>query len=351
MKRLILGLLCAAVAWGCGGGARYTITITVPEEVDGVRLVKSEMGMPDLTELKYDAQTSTYTGKGRIEEPEMAMIVDSDDQPLAIVCIEAGDIHVGYDAEEDTFAVWGTPSNDAVTEYRPQLLALAEEWEQNPVHTEEEQVDFMEAFYDKVLEIVDLNIDNMYGVTLFASTGFQVLEPDEILEYLDRFPKNLRNNQMLEPVRRYAEAAINSSIGSQYIDISAPDTEGIEVALSTVVATGKWVLVDFWATWCGPCRDELPYLKAAYEKYADKGFEIYGVSLDNSPQAWRDFVDEQDMNWINVLDVREDKSSPAADAYGIQSIPSNFLISPDGKIAAKNLRGEAVEETLLQIFD
>lgn len=88
-----------------------------------------------------------------------------------------------------------------------------------------------------------------------------------------------------------------------------------------------------------PCRAEIPHLKAAYDKYAKKGFVIYGVSLDNDKQAWIDFVQKQGMNWPNVLAIQEDKSSPAADAYGIQSIPTNFLISPEGVIVAPQPAG------------
>ena len=353
MKRIIFAMLAMALIYGCnkGSGVSYAITVTVPEDTEGIRVVKSEMGMPDVTELKFDAATSTYTGKGYIEEPMMALIVDGDDEVLTQVCIEEGDIRVGYDEDAMAYKVSGTPANDALSTYRPQLLAMVEEWEQIPDPSEEDKNNFVKAYYDKVLEIVDLNIDNIYGVSLFASSGISALEPDEIEEYLGRFPEHLQNNTRLEPVRRYVEAARNTSIGSSYTDITASDPEGKVIPLSSVVGEGRWVLIDFWATWCGPCRGELPYLKAAYEKYADKGFEIYGVSLDNDAAAWKAFLPANEMTWINVIDVRENKSSPAAEAYGIESIPSNFLISPEGKIVARNLRGTAVEEKLSEIFE
>ena len=353
MKKAMFGLLCAAFMWSCSGGSNYTITIVVPDGVDGVRLTHSEMGLPDVIQLEFDAATNTYTGKGRIDEPEMAMIVDGDDQMLAAICIEEGDIRAEFDDEAAEFVVSGTPSNDAVTRYRPQLLALVEEWEQSPSHTEEEQEAFFERFYDKVNEVVDLNNDNLYGASLFASSAVPVMEPEEIIERIEKFPKHLQNNKILAPVKEYAQAALKTSVGAHFTDIVAPDADGVEVKLSDVVGEGRWVLVDFWATWCGPCRGELPYLKAAYEKYADKGFEIYGVSLDSNHNAWKEFVPANAMTWINVIDVSTDgeKGNPAAEAYGIQSIPSNFLISPEGVIIARNLRGEGVEEALAEIFE
>ena len=134
--------------------------------------------------------------------------------------------------------------------------------------------------------------------------------------------------------------------GQTYTDISAVDAGGKTVALSSVVGKGKWVLVDFWATWCGPCRAELPYLKAAYKKYADKGFVIYGVSLDRKAEDWVSFVKDNEMTWINVLD----EGGKAAAVYGVRYIPSNFLVSPEGKIVATGLRGEGVGEKLAEIF-
>lgn len=352
MRNLLFGLLCAAAMWSCGSGSRFTVTIYAPEDVAGVRLAKSEMGLPDIIELKYDAENNIYTGKGRIQEPEMAMIVDGDDEPLAVICVEEGDIVVRYDDEAFEYVASGTPSNDAVTKYRPQLMAMIAEWEeQNIAPTEEEQEAFFERFYAKINEVIDENNDNLYGVSLFATSGMMLLEPEEILARIEKFPKHLQKSKLLEPAREYAEAAIRSSVGSHFTEIVAPDAEGIDIALSSVVGEGKWVLVDFWATWCGPCRGELPYLKAAYEKYADKGFVIYGVSLDNDSEGWAQFVDDNGMDWINVLDIREDKSSPAADAYGIQTIPSNFLIAPDGEIVATNLRGEEVVAALSEILE
>ena len=87
-----------------------------------------------------------------------------------------------------------------------------------------------------------------------------------------------------------------------------------------------------------------------YNTYADRGFEIYGVSLDNDAEAWKEYCVKNDMNWVNVLGLNEDKESLAADAYGVRSIPSNFLISPEGKIVAKNLRGDEVRKKMAELL-
>ena len=111
----------------------------------------------------------------------------------------------------------------------------------------------------------------------------------------------------------------------------------------------KYVLVDFWASWCGPCLREIPYLQADYEKYRKKGFEIYAVSLDDERDAWVKTIADKQMKWIQVCDFKA-FDSPASLDYAVESIPSNFLIDAQGVIVAKNLRGEdlykKVEELL-----
>lgn len=143
-----------------------------------------------------------------------------------------------------------------------------------------------------------------------------------------------------------SKAANPADAGQTYTDISAVDAGGKAVALSSVVGKGKWVLVEFWATWCSHCRAEIPYLKAAYKRYASKGLVIYSVSLDRNAENWASFVEEKRLKWINVID-----DGTASDIYKIKYLPTIFLISPDGRIVANGLRGEKIEETVSKIFE
>ena len=138
-------------------------------------------------------------------------------------------------------------------------------------------------------------------------------------------------------------------IGRHFLDVQEPDPKGRIHKLSDYAGRGKWVLVDFWASWCGPCWAEMPNVTAAYKKYHDKGFEVVGFSFDDDKQDWMDAIEEWDMPWFHLSDLKYWQSE-AGRVYGIRAIPDNILIDPDGIIVARGLRGEKLDEFLSEIF-
>lgn len=348
MKKILVMLLCAAMFAGCRG-VTCRISGELPEDVTRVSVVKADRSMTPLAEAEVDADSHTFSLKCHVDEPMLALLADGDGSPLTGLFLEQGRITVEYDGLTNDFFISGTPANDrlpAVNERIDSLrLALYS------AADEEEEELFWESYMDEVNEMVDENGDNILGAYLFVSLAAADLEPQQIRDRIARFPKVLRNSTMLRELDEYAVASLRTGEGASFIDVSGVDAEGRTVTLSSVAGDGKWVLLDFWATWCGPCRGEIPYLVEAYEKYADRGFEIYGVSLDNDAEGWESFTAANGMTWINVLGVGPDRSSSAAEAYGVRTIPSNFLISPEGVIYAHNLRGEELLETLAEIFD
>lgn len=143
--------------------------------------------------------------------------------------------------------------------------------------------------------------------------------------------------------------AQNAAVGGVAPEITQPNPEGVNIPLSSL--RGKVVLIDFWASWCGPCRVENPNVVATYKKYKDQGFTIYSVSLDDNMQAWKNAIEADGLVWPNhVSDLKGWNSAPA-EKYGVGAIPATFLIDESGVIIAKNLRGAALENKLAEIFN
>ena len=150
--------------------------------------------------------------------------------------------------------------------------------------------------------------------------------------------------------QRMAEAAKLRPIGSQVKDMKMADVKGKMHQLSEWTGKGNWVLIDFWASWCGPCLRELPNVTANYEKYHDKGFEIIGISFDKDKKAWLAAIERLGMKWPHLSDLKGWQSL-GSETFGIRSIPANILVDPEGRITDLDLRGENLGNRLAEIYE
>ena len=146
---------------------------------------------------------------------------------------------------------------------------------------------------------------------------------------------------------QYIAESKKNAVGSLLPDFTQADTTGKPFTLSSL--RGKYVLIDFWASWCGPCRRENPNIVAAYNKYSKKNFTILGVSLDQAKPAWLDAINMDGLSWNHVSDLHG-WSNAVAQQFQIVNIPQNILLGPDGKILGKNLRGASLERKLSRVL-
>lgn len=191
---------------------------------------------------------------------------------------------------------------------------------------------------DPVLQFSLQNKENLAGfygmLTLYSfdPTG----QEEAVIAYVEAVQDKFPNNQDVQAFAAHIEEIKPLSIGQQAPDFSSLTPEGEEVSLSDF--RGQYVLLDFWAAWCAPCREENPNIVAQYHAFKDKGFRILGVSLDRDRTAWLQAIEDDQLEWTQVSDLKM-WNSEAGSLYNITAIPASFMIGPDGSIIAKNLRG------------
>jgi thiol-disulfide isomerase/thioredoxin len=248
------------------------------------------------------------------------------------------------------YFVTGSKSNNLYAEFTRKAQELTNYYESH--EGEEGVLEEVEAKYDKILtDGVSGNKDNLFGLVCLKELAY---EQDPVLtrKMLDAFKPSIRQADLWKQLDERNQKMLATSAGHQYMEFSQTDQFGNVISSKDVMATPgvKYVLIDFWASWCGPCMREVPFLKDTYGKYFDKGFQILGVSLDRARDPWQKAIVENQMNWIHVSDLKY-WDNEVAKQYGINSIPANFLVeAATGKIVATNLRGQNLEKKIAELL-
>ncbi len=186
--------------------------------------------------------------------------------------------------------------------------------------------------------IVSANILSIYATTWGKSL---------VTELFENFPKENQSNQYSEKIARFLDLNKQPQIGEKYVDFTMKDQNGESKSLSDYA--GQLVLLEFWASWCGPCRSENPNLVKTYEKYKPHGFEVFAVSLDQEKEHWLDAISSDGLNWPQVSELNG-SDNKASLIYGVNGIPDNFLLNAEGVIVGRNLRGDALDRTLAELI-
>jgi peroxiredoxin len=271
-----------------------------------------------------DIKDGAFQFNEKLILPELYGITLNKNKSPLYVFLEEGKITAEIDTAKYLSAsvITGSKSNDLFTAYKKQ-----------------KNVDVKAFIQQNPASIVSAYV-------LYRDFSYR-LSPEQIKENLDLLDPSLQQTPYVAVLKELVGVLNTVAIGKKAPEFTSLDASGKPFSLSQL--RGKYVLVDFWAAWCGPCRRENPNVVSAYQKYHSKGFEVLGVSLDKSKADWIKAIKDDELTWTHVSDLKYWDSAPAK-LYGVRAIPSNVLIDPNGLIIARNLRGEELHKKLDELL-
>jgi peroxiredoxin len=385
MKRTILFLIAAMLIQACSSNPNEFSIKGDFENADNEKVILMQLktdGMKKVDSVKLGTEGKFhFTGFTNIPA---FFVVQADRSKTITLLVKPGDnisLTANLNKFNSSYDIDGSKDSKKIMKLRrnlegniAKLDSLGRFYKQNPNNENNQKLrarlnkvskDIVQEQKNYTKEFIDNNLNSMVSLmALYQQIGPRsyVLDPKKDFKYFEKVDSSLMSqypnsgpvkslHSQVEQMKKQMEAekkkAERLGIGQEAPEIALPNPEGDTIALSSL--RGNYVLLDFWASWCKPCRVENPNLVKAYNKYNDKGFEIYQVSLDKKRTSWKKAIKKDNLSWTHVSDLKFWNSS-AARTYNIKSIPANFLLNKKGEIIDKDLRGEALQKKLHELY-
>jgi len=371
IKQIITIVGMAIIAVACGNSTEEVVNVEPVFNIEG-KIDTLDYKMAYLAQytdgdfVKSDSvaiDSGMFSFTGMVESPNVQYIMFDDSDERVNVFIENSEISItGVNLERDNITVTGSVIHsqlkdfkDQLASYEDRLKAIVEEYYAVQDAGDEALLEEVGVKYDNEDSLKRMFIEDYINANLssviapYLSTRYMMGKEVEELEALSKsFSDSIRSSEYVVKIEERITIVKNSAVGMPAPTFAMNDKDSIPITLESF--KGSYVLIDFWASWCGPCRGENPNVVAAYKKYHDKGFEIFGVSFDTDKEKWLKAVEDDKLTWAHVSDLKG-WGNAAGKIYGVRGIPHSVLIDKEGVIVAKNLRGEELHEKLAEIFD
>ena len=363
MKKIVYLFAAGTMALAaCTSEPSYKISGTIEGAADGELVYLQEVKGREMVKLDSAVVTAgafTFNGRQDVAANRYITYTPAEGKgKMTDFFLENGNIAVTF-GEETTVA--GTPNNEIYQAYKKEAGALNKEMralygkfkeegltEEQKAEIEKQYEELDNKLNDLTFNTIDANITNAVGIHLWPANSYS-MELEQLKALAAKVPAEYQSNERIANLLKRIEVLEKTAVGQKFTDFSMPDPEGNIIKLSDEISKNKYTLVDFWASWCGPCRAEMPNVIAAYKEFNKKGFGIVGVSLDSDAAKWKDAIKTMNMTWTHMSDVKGWQCEGAA-LYGVNSIPATVLVAQDGTIVARNLRGEAIAEKLKELL-
>ena len=338
-RSLIIAAVAAFAVYSCAPKVAETTVITGDlgaDAPDQVHITIKDAGVDKafpVKDGKFTAEIPTCnTAQARLTAGNVVGNFVADGTPLTITLNEDKSLNVVSKypkiSVQTRYNDYQKALSDIQAEYEPQLAVTANESARNKVMNA-----YQGAVKDLSLGVLDGNKDNI--VTLAAIDNLQyLLDDDQIDSVLNVVDPAIKEVPAIKTMTTSIAARKATAEGAKFADFEVGDSK-----FSDYIGKGKYVLVDFWASWCGPCKAEVPNIKNVYEKYAGENFDVLGVAVWDKPDATAKAIKSLDLPWNQIVNAQ----SVPTDLYGIDGIPHIILFGPDGTILKRNLRGDAIE--------